>query len=356
MGKRTRRFGVGTVLGAFACLSVETAAAAPPSVNVGSVSGAAGSKVSVPVTLALNASGAQVAGTQNNIAFDASTPIGVRSGSYCALTPATTCTTSADCPVYPSPFDHEACVSGKCSVTTAQSCTLAADCPLQHEACVPSPTGAPDCAVNPALAKDGFFAFTPNGCSGATCTGISAIIVAVNNLAAIPDNSQLYSCNVNIAQGATGTLPLTTSGVVLGDTSGQQIVGATGSNGTITVVPAGDADGDGVPDASDNCPYTPNADQKDTGGIGSGSAPDGIGDVCQCGDVNGNGQVTLADSVIILRSLLTPPTATLQNPQLCDVGGSAGCTLADSVIILRANLSPPTATISQQCAPAKPAP
>ncbi len=38
-----------------------------------------------------------------------------------------------------------------------------------------------------------------------------------------------------------------------------------------TYVP--DADGDGIPDASDNCAYTPNADQADADG-------DGIGDVC----------------------------------------------------------------------------
>jgi len=248
MGKRTRRLAVGTVLGAFACLCVGTAAAQAPSINVGSASGAAGSKVSFPVTLALNGSGAQVAGTQNNIAFDASTTIATRAGSYCALTPSTTCTTSADCPVYPSPFDHEACVNGQCSVTP-QSCSLSTECPLQHEACVPSPTGAPDCAVNPALAKDGFFAFTPNGCSGAACTGISAIIVAVNNLNAISDNTQLYTCSVNIAAGATGDHLLTISGVVLGDTNGQPIQGATGNNGTVSVStgPAciDDCDGDG---------------------------------------------------------------------------------------------------------------
>jgi len=345
------------VLGAFACLCVGTAAAQAPSVDVGSVTGPAGSTVSVPVTLALNGSGAEVAGTQNNIAFDANTPIAARTGSYCALTASTSCTTSDDCPVYPAPFDHEACVTstGKCSVTTTQTCTDSTDCPVQHEACVPSPTGAPDCTVNPAIGKDGFFAFTPNGCSGATCTGISAIIVAVNNLAAIPDNSELYRCNADIAVGATGpSYPLTNSGVVLGDTSGQPIDGATGSDGTITIGTGPDTDGDGVPDAVDNCPYTPNPGQEDTGGIGSGSAPDGIGDACQCGDVNGNGQVTLGDSVIILRSLLIPPTATQTKPELCDVGGSAGCTLADSVIILRANLTPPTATILQNCAPANP--
>jgi cysteine-rich repeat protein len=113
-----------------------------------------------------------------------------------------------------------------------------------------------------------------------------------------------------------------------------------------------DTDGDGVCDPEDNCPYAANPGQEDTGGIGASSGPDGIGDACQCGDVNGNGRVTLADSVIILRSLLNPPTASLTRPELCDVGGSAGCSLADAVIILRANLNPPTANVLPRCGPA----
>lgn len=253
MGKRTR-FGVGTVLGVFACLSVGTAAAAPPSVNVGTASGAPGSKVSFPVTLALNGTSFTppngVAGTQNDIAFDSSTPIAVKSGSYCALTTSTACTTSANCPVYPPPFDHEACINGKCAIATGTSCTLATyatDCPVQREACVPNTSGAPDCTVSPAIGKDGFFAFTPNGCSGAACTGISAIIVAVDNLTAISDNAQLYSCKVNIASGASGSHTLTVSNVVMGDTSGNPIAGVTGNNGTVTVAAGccGDSTADG---------------------------------------------------------------------------------------------------------------
>jgi hypothetical protein len=115
-----------------------------------------------------------------------------------------------------------------------------------------------------------------------------------------------------------------------------------------------DADGDGVPDADDNCPYEPNPGQEDTGGIGADSAPDGKGDVCQCGDVTGNGFVTAADSTVILRAQMVPPTATMARPDLCDVGGSPGCSSADSVIVLRAQLVPPTASIQEQCAPANP--
>ncbi len=115
-----------------------------------------------------------------------------------------------------------------------------------------------------------------------------------------------------------------------------------------------DTDGDGVPDAVDNCRYTANPSQADTGGIGTGSALDGIGDACQCGDVNGDGRVTLTDAVKIQRSLLNPPSATLERPELCDVGGPAGCSLSDAVILRRALLQPPTAFVQQVCAPAKP--
>jgi hypothetical protein len=115
-----------------------------------------------------------------------------------------------------------------------------------------------------------------------------------------------------------------------------------------------DGDGDGAPDAIDNCPSFANANQADVGGIGAASGPDGIGDACQCGDVNGNGRVTTADATIVTRSLLVPPTATLTRPDLCNVGGSAGCTTADAVIVARALLVPPTATVQQVCAPALP--
>jgi len=115
-----------------------------------------------------------------------------------------------------------------------------------------------------------------------------------------------------------------------------------------------DTDGDTVPDQTDNCVLAANADQQDTGGLGVNGPPDGIGDACQCGDVSGDGRITLSDAVIVQRSLLQPPTATPAKPALCDVGGNAGCTLSDAVILRRALLQPPTATISQACVAAVP--
>jgi microsomal dipeptidase-like Zn-dependent dipeptidase len=118
--------------------------------------------------------------------------------------------------------------------------------------------------------------------------------------------------------------------------------------------PGNDADGDGVGDACDNCPFASNTDQLDTGGVGSGSPGDGIGDACQCGDVNDDGRVTLADAVTVTRSLIVPPTAVQARPELCDVNASGTCSLPDAVAIRRSLLAPPTARIEQSCAPARP--
>lgn len=120
-----------------------------------------------------------------------------------------------------------------------------------------------------------------------------------------------------------------------------------------------DSDADGVVDDADNCPFAANADQLDRGGLGSAATADGVGDACQCGDVNGDGRVTLTDAVVITRSLLTPPSASRARPELCDVGGgpnpaTQNCTLADAVILRRALLTPPSANVAQACEPAQP--
>ena len=141
-------------------------------------------------------------------------------------------------------------------------------------------------------------------------------------------------------------------GTSVGATTGTTLRG--GFWPTLVGAVALDSDGDGQPDAADNCPFEPNPLQEDAGGLGVGSAPDGVGDACQCGDVTGDGFVTSADSAVILRAQLVPPTATMAQPWLCDVGGSASCSSADSVIVLRAQLVPPTATVQQQCASANP--
>lgn len=67
-----------------------------------------------------------------------------------------------------------------------------------------------------------------------------------------------------------------------------------------------DAEGDGVGDACDNCPATLNPLQADSGGKNTGS-PDGIGDLCQRGDIDEDGIVDVADDALLRRELVDLP-------------------------------------------------
>ncbi len=110
-----------------------------------------------------------------------------------------------------------------------------------------------------------------------------------------------------------------------------------------------DTDGDGIGDVADNCPLIVNASQADIGGVGPTSVPDGIGDVCQCGDVNNDGRVTGLDGTLIKRASLnlapfTTGVGALPAPNKCDVnGGATGdavfhCSGLDGTLVQRASL------------------
>jgi hypothetical protein len=113
-----------------------------------------------------------------------------------------------------------------------------------------------------------------------------------------------------------------------------------------------DRDGDGIPDdgdrsgwagdtpcvggatatCDDNCPGRQNAAQQDSGGPGG---PDGMGDVCQCGDPSDDDHVTAAD-VAELRELFVGLRSELTEPDRCNVHGDEDCTLVDLAVIRRA--------------------
>jgi hypothetical protein len=100
----------------------------------------------------------------------------------------------------------------------------------------------------------------------------------------------------------------------------------------------------------DNCKRQPDMSQADSGGVGPGSAGDGIGDLCQCGDVNDDGFVTGGDGTLVKRAALNlapygaAGVAALPAPQKCDVnGGTSGdathhCSGQDGTLIQRASL------------------
>jgi cysteine-rich repeat protein len=87
-----------------------------------------------------------------------------------------------------------------------------------------------------------------------------------------------------------------------------------------------DADGDSVCDEEDNCPHAMNESQLDTN-------EDGIGDACQCGDVNGDGVVNTTDALLIVRGKVTHADDLAR----CDVSGDehCACNTTDALMIVR---------------------
>jgi len=144
-------------------------------VVVGSVSSGAGTRVSVPVTLTTR--GAAIAAVQNDLHFDRHTPV------------------------------------------------------------VAGANGRPDCHVNAAIDKTATsFSFLPTGCTPSlTCTGIRALVLAVDNTDPIADGALLYTCAFMLgADAPEGIYPVSLSDV-LGSSSNGDAVELASIDATIRV-------------------------------------------------------------------------------------------------------------------------
>jgi hypothetical protein len=90
-----------------------------------------------------------------------------------------------------------------------------------------------------------------------------------------------------------------------------------------------DTDSDGIPDASDNCPFVPNNSQ-------TNSDPLPAGDACQCGDVNNDFKVDGLDVQIARENLVghTPLSGDFY-PERCNVIGTSDCGVDDIFVLDR---------------------
>ena len=109
-----------------------------------------------------------------------------------------------------------------------------------------------------------------------------------------------------------------------------------------------DSDGDGVPDATDNCPRTSNASQADGGGFGT-SAADGVGNACQCGDVSGDGKVDSSDLSTVRKILAHTLATSYLQARRCESPSDTGeCTVVSWARIAK-GLSGASAAHGQTC-------
>ncbi len=115
---------------------------------------------------------------------------------------------------------------------------------------------------------------------------------------------------------------------------------------------ARDSDGDFIIDYLDNCTFVRNFPQTDTGGIGSNSPPDGIGDECQCGDLTGDGTVNNEDLTRYRQALADPENNGLNINEsfLCGVYGDADGCNALSVAVMERAIGGNLPEVIQSCA------
>jgi hypothetical protein len=103
-----------------------------------------------------------------------------------------------------------------------------------------------------------------------------------------------------------------------------------------------DGDDDGVGDDCDNCRFFPNPGQEDHGGFNTWE-PDGIGNACQCGDVNDAGRVDDLDIDTYRDFLVDPngsPLSTAGQSKCSVIGSPTDCDIADVVVLRRALATP----------------
>ena len=105
--------------------------------------------------------------------------------------------------------------------------------------------------------------------------------------------------------------------------AGRRLIAATGSGlYALDLGAALDADGDGVPNLLDTCPFYATPEQVDTDG-------NGRGDACECGDQNGDGALSVSDIVAINEAVFGGQPAS----PLCDANGDGACNVVDIVAV-----------------------
>jgi hypothetical protein len=271
-----------TFLAVAAVITTSTTSATPtpaisgPGIALGSAAGNPGDTVSISASLHAPNVTPGVAAAQNDFTYD-STKIAVRASRACASEDSVACGTDADC-IAATGVPGDKCIE------------------------------APDCEVNATIRKEATqFTFLPQGCTGAACTGVRALVFSFtspNRL--IPDGSVLYSCQVAIGPDTplghyalvvgniALSLPNPPGGRVCGGSSGV-LCGAVDGSVTVAVLPTPTP----TKTATNTQTSTPTPTRTAT------DTPTNTPTPTPClGDCNGSGQVTVDDVLTMVNIAL----------------------------------------------------
>ncbi|MEX2205344.1 MAG: thrombospondin type 3 repeat-containing protein [Myxococcota bacterium] len=208
------------------------------------------------------------------------------------------------------------------------------ECPTVHVQSLLYPGEPGECAAV-ASGCDSTLEGVPTSCGVGECASTGVCTDGV-------DTCQAFSASVEICDGLDNDC----NDAIDDDGDGDGFGVCDDNCSTVANPDQSDVDGDGVGDSCDNCAFVANATQDDSGGLGA-SGPDGVGDVCQCGDarvVSGahDGRVQQDDVDEIRASLTGILALDAAGAVKCSViGGPDDCDVADVSALRRALQEPP---------------
>jgi hypothetical protein len=109
-----------------------------------------------------------------------------------------------------------------------------------------------------------------------------------------------------------------------------------------------DSDLDTITNDAENCPHTPNPGQEDQGRLLL-SEFDGVGDACQCGDLQINDGAVFPNDVGAGLQFLADPAGDPSVAEFCSVSDGTECNIKDLVVLQRRTIPPPVGSLEQVC-------